>query len=200
MRKRLIIIFLSVCNICCYGQLILNSPEPADKKKMELCTAVINEVDAIGLRCDTIYLRPWDKDTISYEFKGIYFDENDRLRKYMWSLQINDGSNDHIDLEAYYDNDGALVYIGYTAWYHCGDYNGHFYVHEGRIVSYYYFENCECCEEEITEENMDVVRPRVGDTLEKDFDTSQSFKSFLYARTLLEILKNEDYGNGDEYI
>jgi len=181
-----------------YGQENKVAPK-TNTGKIDYCSNVINEVDAMQLRCDTIYIQPWDKDMVSFEFKGIYFDSNNRLRKYWRKYTVNDGSHEYIDFTAYYDKDGNLVYIIYESGSNCEDDDGYFYVYGGKIMDYAYNWDCGCCEEGVTEEEMNIVRPQIGDELERLCDGMMYLKSFIHADTLLKILKDEKYSGYDEY-
>ena len=173
---------------------IVKNPLLVNEEDMDKCLKVIGEVDTIRLRYDTISLF---NEFPSYLFTHIYFDENNRLRKYHNKTEIDDGSNEHYDIFAYYDEDGDLVHYSNGGWYHCGSSSYYFYVLKGLIVDYYYEDNCDCCEKDFApdveaREEMVTKYPSVGDKLELDFE-DYSLKDFLKAETLLEALKLKDF-------
>jgi hypothetical protein len=199
--KQLVIIFLlAISSECLFGQesevefgvtTIVKNTQSINEEDMAKCLKVIGEVDSIQLRRDTIFLY---NEFPSYRFTFIYFDENNRLRKYHNKTEVDDGSNEHYDTFAYYDEDGDLVYYDNGGWYHCGSSSFHFYVQKGFIVDYYYEDNCDCCEKDFVSdvearEEMATNYPVVGDKFDLSFE-GYSLKDFLKAETLIETLNS----------
>ena len=192
-----------------------------DSGSIDYCMKVIEEVDSMQLICDTIFFNPFDEHEISYYFKGIYFDEKNRLRKYWRKEIVNDGAAECIDMSVYYDQNGDLVYIGIEDSYDCGSDAEYFHVHKGRIINYSYSGDCYCCddEEESEEEEQeqeelvqdsgnDIIEddlsaeeeqeqwlPAVGEPINKTGAWGFSVKRFIYADTLLKYLKEQNYNN-----
>ena len=207
MKQFGLLFLLVILSECLYGQgeimeydgvtTIIKNPLPLNEEDMDKCLKIIGEIDSIRLRCDTIFLF---NEAPSYLFTYIYFDENNRLRKYHNKTEIDDGSNEHYDAFAYYDEDGDLVYYDNGGWYHCGSSSYYFYVCKSYIVDYYYDDNCDCCEKELesdveVREEMITNYPVVGDKLELNFE-GYSLKDFLKSETLLKTLLKE-YSNDD---
>ena len=171
---------------------------------LEYCQEIIEEVNSIQLKCDTLLFEPFDEHEVIYYFKGIYFDENKRLRKYWRKEIVHDGSGECIDMSVYYDQDGHLVYIDIESSYHCGFDNEYFYVYKGHIIDYNYYGSCFCCDEEeeyddesSEDKNPEVEdeeqwRPVVGDTLSITAGWGFSLRNFIHADSLIKILKKQD--------
>lgn len=195
MHKTLIIAILSISSgIFCQGQ----KTKPFEEIRTEDLDQIVSAIDTMYLACDTFYLVPYYDQIDIYDFACIYFDDKGRLRKYSRQMNFNDGGKEHIDFSAYYDLHGNLVYITYQGGSNCEDDAGYFYVHQGRIVDYYYDWDCECCEGDITLEDI-IVRPETGAPLEKTVDENWSLKRFISARTLLNTIQNPEYNRHDEF-
>lgn len=196
--KKTLIISISLCfSMRCLGQ--KTDKIPFEEIDVNEIGQMINGIDTMPLTCDTFYMVPYD-DIDTYDYKCIYFDNEGRLRKYSWQLRFNDGGHDHINFLAYYDEQGNLIYIRDESGCNCDDYLGYYYVYQGRIVDYYYGWDCYCCEEEdLTEEKMGIIRPKIGDLLEKATLSHQSYKRFITSQLLLDTLRNPDGNQHDEF-
>ncbi|MDR2919386.1 MAG: hypothetical protein LBV72_08495 [Tannerella sp.] len=198
MHKIFIIAILSLYSgIFCQGQ--KTNAIPFEEISTEEPDRIVAAIDTMSLTCDTFYLVPYYDYIDIYDFACIYFDNKGQLRKYSRQLNFNDGGQDHIDFSAYYDLHGDLVYITYQSGNNCEDDAGYFYVHQGHIVGYDYDWDCGCCEDDVTEEDMSIIRPEIGAPLEKTVDENWSLKRFISARTLLETIHSPEYGRHDEF-
>ena len=203
MKKYAMFCLLIIGCECIYGQeeipeydgvtTTIENLQQINEEDMAKCLGVIDEVDTIQLKCDTLF-----DEAQSYLFTAIYFDENNCLRKVHNKIEINDGSNDHYDTFAYYDESGDLVYYYNGGWYHCGSSSYYYYVWKGCIVDYYYDDNCDCCEKNLASdvearEGLVINPPVIGDKLEFNFE-GYSLKDYLNSETILKILLDE-YSN-----
>jgi len=177
-----------------YGQEILPDKNAfIDSYKLKLCLDEIDKIDSMDLSCDTVFFQ-----TDAYKFVGIYYDNDNHPRKYLNRLIINDGSHDDITIFAYYNTARELIYFSYDNSYHCGDRYGRYYISEGCIIDFDCYENCECCEKELTEEEISLLRPVIGDRITKTVD-NMPLTNFIDADTLIKILKEKDYSGYEEF-
>ena len=193
--KYILFIILAFLNIQVYAQkLHISDSVKIDTTKLNYCQKIIHEIDYIQLKCDTVFYNPWDKDKILYEFRGLYFDNENRLKKYWSRLIINDGSHDDIDFSAYYDDLGKLVYITFDNSNHCEEYDGSIYIYDECIVYMHYNRHCGCCEDEQQiAEDINASFPNIGDSLRTSIFDYTSFESFINAETLLEFMVNKNF-------
>ena len=202
MKQFALIFLLIILSECLYGQVeimeyegvttIVKNTQSVNEKDISICRNVIDEINSIQLKCDTIFLR---NEFPSHLFTYIYFDENNRLRKYHNKSDVDDGSNEHYDTFAYYDEYGDLVHYSKSGWYHCGSSSYYFYALKGFVVDYYFENNCDCCEKDFVSDDEGIVTnyPSVGDKLELNFE-GRSLENFLNVETLQEALKYSTYG------
>ena len=207
MGKYAIFVLFILLSISLYGQEVeqeygreftMDNTQPVDEEKK--CTEVVNEIDSIRLRCDTISIVYYTDIDMEYPhyFECIYYDEENSFRKYYWRLRSNgDGAAENIDFFAYYDKQGNLVHITYSCDHHCGSNNGYFYVYQGNVVDYYYSAYCDCCEADIDIEE-DFVRPVIGNKLEQDFN-GRPLGNFVDSKILLKILLDGEYSYCDVF-
>lgn len=123
------------------------------------CKRDVDSVNSMPLKCDTIQLC----NVI------LYFDTQGQFRKIItnghgWGAEGGTTTS-------YYDENGTVVYIERHSHDHCFDTKEHYYLHDGRIVDFSYYDDCSCCEEyeedvlkEKQEDNTDC-RPAIGKLL-----------------------------------
>ncbi len=180
-----------------------------DTEKRERCQQIIYEVDAMSLECDTVsfYARSFHGDTLftrdgalTYNLEELYFDENKRLRKYFSESFVRDGENSQMKIDAWYDEKGNLIYITYDGDSHCDAISGHLYIYDGRIIDFMSEYDCGCCDEKLTEVEINNTRPAVGsDASMETIGWGASLTNFIHADTLFSILKSKEYNRYNEY-
>jgi hypothetical protein len=163
--------------------------------------AMIEEINAIPLRVDTISFDPpcspvqftffEDFTDYAHTFYGIFFDKQERLRKYHSSWR---GDSQGYRTTAYYDEDGNLIFISTKSFSSVEGDEEYYYVHNGYIVNFrgdleWYWG--EMSEEEIKEE-VNRIRPVIGSPLTTTIGGHHHIAHFLNANTLLrEIIWEE---------
>jgi hypothetical protein len=173
-----------------YIEMAPDKATPIDKETVKQCKEVVDSINSMQLTCDTILV--YTKPPI-FQFKGIYFDKESRLRNYFLKEAIGDGAHDAITLSAYYDGKGNLVYITCESGSNCEDDSEYYYVHDGKIVDFMFEWYCGCCEDDFNEEHWNFIRPVVGNALIKFVSSKMKLTNFIHADTLLKILKNKEY-------
>ncbi|MCD7973616.1 MAG: hypothetical protein LUG18_13335 [Candidatus Azobacteroides sp.] len=176
--------------------------DPFMRKQHEKCLAIVREIEAMPLICDTISIWSLNEGNIINSFKGIYFDDQNRLRKYYRQERMNDGAHEWADVFAYYDEGGNVCYIIYQISNNCEGGELRFGVHQERIISYDYSWDCGCCEEDEETEMYNEQRRKcfhVGGPLVSSCDDKMSFRNFLYAERLIKVLKDKEYDGYEEY-
>ena len=154
----------------------------------------VYEIDAMQLICDTLRYRPpeYGKDVygnvlvLFSGFKGIYFDEKGRLRKYFWEDISKDGSQECTSLSAFYDENGVLFFLHLESSYNCGDENSSYYIYQGRMIDFEGSEWCGCCEVEAEKDKWEF-----GKELPVFIDWTL-LSDFFYAETLFKTLQSKD--------
>jgi hypothetical protein len=193
MKKTVIILsaIIQTMTISLTAQTILpDKSTRIDKSKVKQCQKEIDNIDAMQLKCDTIYA--CDKAP-RHLFKGVYLDEKSLLRKYVQKIIVNDGSHESMILSAYYDKNGNLVYITINTSSNCDDNIENYYIHKGRIIDFRCELYCDCCEKDRTEEEISLIRPVVGNTFIKAINWNLTLTNFIHADTLLKTLENTKY-------
>jgi hypothetical protein len=165
-----------------------------DERKMEGFQKEVDHINSMSLKCDTILIALFDSESVVQQFKGIYFDKENRLRKYFYKTITNES----ITMAAYYDKTGNLIYVSYDGSSNCEDVAEYYYVCTGQIVNFMRERDCGCCEDEATEEEINSIRIAVGDELTKTI-WGVDIINFIHADTLLKILKSEEYNGYEEF-
>ena len=192
-----IIAILVLMSAQAYSQNILPATSAViDRKMAEQCRNMVDDINSMSLKCDTIL---FDNESGLYRFKGIYFDRDGRLRKYFW-CEGGDGQMEPVTMSGYYDEKGDLVHIAYESSYDCGDDKESYYVHKSLIVDFACEINCDCCDTDLTEKEINKMRPVTGTVLTKAIaNDMMSFKNFIRADILQNVLKSKEYEENKEY-
>ena len=177
-----------------------------DTVKRAQLEQIVNEINTIQLKCDTVSFE-LDEDSIAYRFKGIYFDKRGQLRKYLRKEITRDGTHSSIIMFAYYNENGELVYIFLDTSFNCGDGKEFYYIYKGNIVDFTGNVNCDCCEDGLTQEEINLyrqenanrLRPVIGNPLKKSMNWELNLTNFIHAEMLLEILQSESYYGYEEF-
>ncbi len=170
-----------------------------DKKMVEQYRKMKDDIDSMPLKCDTVFIRPFDKDSVFYRFNGTYFDEKGRLRKYSRKEIVRDGSHECITMYAYYNEEGDLIYLFMDTEDHCNSGMEFYYIHKGRIIDFEGSKYCDCCDEEMTKKEINRIRPSIGSPLKLSINWELYLVNFTHANTFLKIMKNKEYSPGDEF-
>lgn len=147
-------------------------------KEPAFCEAA-EEIESLSLRCDTL----------TADNKYLFFDNKGRLRKYWTYFSISDGSHEYLELRAYYNISGELVYLDYSTGSNCEDACGYFILRKGIVTDGEMNEDCGCCEDD----NAPVKPFVAGGTLPRKISWLDS-SAFSDTATLLEILSFYKYG------
>lgn len=147
-------------------------------KEPAFCEAA-EQIEALTLRCDTV------TDGNKY----LFFDDKNRLRKFWTYYSFNDGSHEYLELRAYYDNIGKLVYLDYSSGSNCEDASGHFIVRNGKIIDGEMNDDCGCCGDDPIPSPQSFV---IGEALPRRISWWDS-SALLEAATLLKILSIYKY-------
>lgn len=198
------IIFMCISNVT--AQTILpDETAVIDTEKRKQCQQIVDEIKTLPLKCDTAYFLSTSNrgDTLFtrdgalfYNLTELYFDKNGRLRKYFNESFVRDGENSQFTIDAWYDKKGNLVYTSYIGDNHCTDIGGYFYIYAGRIIDFRTEYGCECCDEELTKEEIDDIRPAIGSSASNaTIGWHESLTNYIHADTLLSKLKDEENSN-----
>jgi hypothetical protein len=144
----------------------------------------IEAIEASLSRCDTI--RSPNGEVKKY----LFFDDEDRLRKYRTHYSYTDGTAEYLDFLVFYNQKGELIYLDYKHGCHCDDGSGYFVIHNGKITERNILYDCGCCEEDDT--TSTTIMPDIGSPLPRLmhwWDCS----SFSDAKTLLGVLRIYEY-------
>ena len=172
------------------GQIILPDKSVViDTIKRAECQQIVAKINAMQLKCDTVFKE-------YRNFTGIYFDKKGRLRKYYRRERGGDGGANNI-MSAYYNENGELVYLFSTRGNNCEDRIKSYYIYEGCIVDFVIKMICYCCDDEdLTQEEINRIRPVIGNPL-KNWELNLT--NFIYAKTLLKILQSGEYYEYKEF-
>jgi len=196
-------LLLSICTLAVYGQSndipdersyrypeyksnnrnlkVYHVKEPAFCKTAE-------EIEALPLQCDTIKLNSHSLN------KYLYFDNEGRLRKYWTHNAGNDGAAEFLELRAYYDTKGALVYMDYSSGCNCDAQSGYFVIRNNKIVEHDGYYECWCCEED--NDSIYIAKSAdAGEPLPRNISWWDC-TSFSDAATLLSVLHIYKYDEG----
>ena len=197
MKRTIIIlgIFFCVTNIA--GQEILPRKSAViDTVRRAQCKQIVDEINTMQLKCDTVgYVG-------SNWFKGIYFDNQGRLRKYFRKETQNDGTQECIALSAYYNEKGELIYLFSETSTDCDSGEEFYYIYKGCIVDFAIKKDCSCCEDgkdELTKKEINRIRPQISNPLKVSINWSLNLTNFIYSETLLKILQSKEYNDNDEF-
>lgn len=189
MKKLIFLLALVACVNSAMAQMIL--PEESvsiDREARAHCQMIVDNINAMPLTCDTLNVA-----------RRIYHDESGRPRKYVHQFDTNDGAHDNINLSAYYDECGKLVYLHANVGSHVEETHESYYVHEGKIVDFIWIYGLmdDLLEDEDREEYLKEHRPVVGTTLTRliGWFGQLGLENFIEIDKLLSILRL----NGDEY-
>ncbi|MDR2921107.1 MAG: hypothetical protein LBV72_17305 [Tannerella sp.] len=204
MKKILLICIVFVCIIKVAAQTILpDETAVIDTETRKQCQQIVDKINTMPLKCDTAYFesRSSSGDTLFtrdealfYNLTELYFDKNQRLRKYFHEGFVRDGENSHLTMNAWYDEKGNLIYISYDGDSHCDAIGGYFYIHTGQIVDFKTERDCGCCDddEELTKEEIDNMRPVIGSSAsEATIGWHESLANYIHAETLLSALNSD---------
>lgn len=188
-----VLMLLSLSSV--HAQRVLILPDQSvsiDNKKKRACRRIVDRINRMTLKCDTVSSDPLDESRSSYRFEAIYFDTEGCLRKYVSERGIRDTGCDHSKMAAYYDPEGELVYIEHETSSHCECLEEYYYVDRRRIVDFSCELECDCCEEPMTPAEIDALRPAVGNLL-----TSERawVTDYIHVDSLLFSLRYSTYEN-----
>lgn len=201
MKKIMLIYIISMCISNITAQIILpDETAVIDTEKRKQCQQIVDEINTLPLKCDTAYFVATSNrgDTLStrdgalsYNLTELYFDKNGRLRKYFCESFVRDGENSEFTIDAWYDKKGNLVYTSYNGDNHCTDISGHFYIYAGRIIDFRTEYGCGCCDEELTKEEIENMRPAIGSSASNaTIGWHESLRNYMHADTLLSTLNS----------
>jgi len=164
------------------------------------CKQIVKEIKTMRLKCDTVFRREMDNG--EFDFTAIYFDKKARIRKYL-KKKMSKGNEEKEIMSAYYNENGELVYLYQYNDYDCGSGNEFYYIDKGRIVDFAVNVICDCCEgkPELTKKEINRIRGIIGTPLKITINLERPLTNFIYAKTLLKMLRNYEYNADakDEY-
>ena len=199
MRKTIIILNILFCTTNIAAQKISpNKLAVIDTIRRAQYKQIIDEIDTMQLKCDTI------GDVASNWFRGIYFDNKGRLRKYFWKNSgSGDGANEGITISAYYNKNGELIYLSNETSTNCDAEEEFYYIDKGCIVDFAMNYDCGCCEggeEGYTKKEINRIRSRlIGNLLKVSISWELNLTNFIHTGTLLKILQGEKYYDMEEF-
>lgn len=155
------------------------------------CQWEVDRINTMVLECDTIQ---FDETGISYDFKGIYFDEEGLFRKYFRKMIISDASYEGIILSVYYNRNGELVYLYFSTSSHINGAEQSYYVQDGKIVDFAFEYYSDFDDDTFTPTSCPVI----GDPLIKLIWGDLRTRNFIHANTLLDLLKRKENTEFDE--
>ena len=164
--------------------------EPAFSKEAE-------DIEALTLRRDTLkyYSYPDYLKKMYHHNKYLYFDDEGRLRKYWTYNSVSDGSGEFIELRAYYNTKGELIYMDYSDGSNCSVESGYFELRNNRIVAHDNSSECWCCDED-TDSVFTRKLADIGDSLPHKKSSWWDSSCFSDATTLLNVLRIYEYTDG----
>jgi len=191
MKKSVIFLCVFFCINNIVAQTILPDKSAViDTIKRAQCQQIVDEINTMQLYCDTVVFKA------EYGFTGIYFDEKGLLRKYFRKIAWE---SERSTMFVYYNENGELVYLFLDTDSNCGDGKEFYYLNKGRIVDFAGNVNCGCCEEDLTQEEINHLRPVIGNQLKTSMNWELNLTNFIHAKTLLKILQNENYYENEEF-
>lgn len=109
------------------------------------------------------------------------------MRKNIQRWAYHDGTHEYMDMCAYYNTNGELIYIKQQSGSNCTDEEEHFYLYKGYIIDCKYYYSCGCCEEDESKW-IDNRRPVIGtkfvdtedDSWRKYFISAKGSLNFYY--------------------
>lgn len=180
-----IVFILILVNPQIYAQKIYPDKSTSiNREKVQRHQKIVNKIDSMQLRCDTILIK--QDGEVSYEFEGIYFDKQNRLRKYLSRYIVNDGSHDDVTICTYYNENGNLIYILYNGSNHCEATDEYFYIYNECIIDFMCELDCDCCEDEMTQEEIDNIRPVIGNKLS---EAREWMSNYIDINNLFKMLR-----------
>ena len=169
-----------------------NESTPIDRQRVAQIDLMIDDINAMSLKCDTFIFRPHLYNlTVPREFEGIYFDEQGRLRKFYYISRSESGGS---TITAYYDENRNPIYIAIEKYSTAWERKEYYHIHNLQIVNFYidldmywsFIPN----EEEI-EKKIDSIRPAIGSVLKHEIGSPDYLLTkYLHADTLLNFLLN----------
>ena len=192
-RLALIVLFLAaMAGNLSFAQTILPGKSvKIDTQKLAQCKKTVNQIKAMPLICDTILFKPLKEYDASEHCISIYFDKEARIRKSFFRHNIYDGAHELTTDTAYYSETGELIYFTSESSNHCSNLSEYYYVNDGRIVDFKCEYTCSCCDEDLTEKEIDDLSPVVGSRLTEKFMYGIPLVNFLHVDTLSKKLKNK---------
>lgn len=208
--RSIILFILLFLNVQAYAQVLTPDESiPVDVELVESCVKIVDDIESIELKCDTVSFEALSSQgdilntsdgALIYDLEEIYFDKNKRLRKYFNESFVRDGENSHVRIAAYYDEKGHLIYITFNGDSHCDAINEYFYIHNERIIDFMSEYDCECCDEEETEEEVDNARFLIGSSaLSETIGWGTSLADFIHTDTLLSLLSGKEDRENDAF-
>lgn len=162
--------------------------------KVKKSQNTVKGIKEMALKVDTLHFYP-KEEYITELWEFIYYDDKARIRKYYWDRQTHDGANQGDSYEAYYNHKGKLVYIICTSGSTCEHAHEEYWVHNGKIVDFKAELFCGCCEDTnniLSEEEVNLKRPKIGSKLIQTITWEKSLTDFLNTESLLLLLKSKD--------
>jgi len=184
-------------------QLILPKKSTVDTEKRAQLQQIIEEIDTMPLKCDTLNYEPFEKYDPSESLEFVYFDKAGRLRKYFWKNAVSDGSCESGGITAYYDEKGELVNIFDESGDACWGEGEEYWVHDRRIVDFYIHWDCICCDDTgdiLTKKEVNDRLPVIGSELTKIRVRDRLFTNFINAHILLTKVKSKDNNRQDDWL
>lgn len=184
-----------------YAQKIVpGASTPIDKETLKRNQRIVQSIKTMLLTCDTVFFEKNhidDSTIVISRFKTVHFDQQNRMRKYFFK-ESNEGGN--CAMHAYYDNNGKLIYITYKRSGNCEDSSEAYYINNAYILDFLCNLNCGCCEGgKYSREEINRMRPIVGHKLVNMARWDADFTHFIYADTLLNVLKSKGYQGYEEF-
>ncbi len=178
------------------AQMILpDNSTPVNQKRVARIQAVMAEINALPLKCDTLHYRPLERYVPFELFESIAFDNKGHVRKYFWNNDCHDGAHENTTISAYYNEKGKLIYISYESGSNCESTSESYWVHNGRIVDFNAEFYCGCCEDTndmLTERQVINRRPKIGSVLTKTIDCETPLTDFMNTHSLLKMLNRKE--------
>ena len=172
-------------------QVILPKESTVDVELRARLQQLVDEIDAMPLRHDTIRNRPDWASTPSLTLEIVSFDNEGRLRKYQWQYDMGDGASFYTIIIAYYDERGRLISIFYESGGNCDGESERYWVYQRRIVDFEIIWHCVCClesDQRFTEAEINELRPVIGWYFDATTSVTRRMPladSFLFADCLL---------------
>jgi len=180
-------------------QLILPEKSTVDTVKRAQLQQIVDEIDAMRLKCDTLRYEPYEKYDPSQSLEFVYFDKAGRLRKYFWKDAGYDGAGEGGGITAYYNEKGELVNIFDERGDCCDGEGEEYWVCEGKIVDFCIIFDSSC-EVVLTKKQVNDRRPAIGSELTKTRVRDRLFRNFINAHTLLTKVKSKDYNRQGDWL